>query len=97
MSYSFGVKAPNKAAAKEAVAAKFDEVVASQPVHARDRAAVLANANAIIDLLADDDTKDVAVSCNGYVSWNSVGEWSPETAQFGSASIACSANYTPRV
>lgn len=96
MSYSFGVKAPSKAEAKEAVAAKFDEIVGQQPVHARDRAAVLANATAVIDLLADDDTKDVSVLCNGYVSWNSSGQWSPETAQFGSASIACSANHVVR-
>lgn len=70
MSYSFTVKAPTKAEAKEAVAKHFDEqVIAYQPVHARDRAAVLANASAVIDLLADDETKDIKVSCNGYVGW----------------------------
>jgi len=93
MSYSFSVTAADKAAAKAAVAAKFDEMVASQPIHARDRAAVLANANAVIDLLADDDTRDVRVSFNGYVSWtNPAGE---EPA-FNSVSISCQANHVAR-
>lgn len=96
MSYSFGVKAPTKAAAKEAVAAKFDEIVGQQPIHARDRAAVLANANTVIDLLADDDSKDVAVSCNGYLSWNGSGEFTPETAPVGTASVSCSASNAHR-
>lgn len=96
MSYSFGIKAANKAAAKEAVAAKFDEIVGQQPIHARDRAAVLANANASIDLLADDDTKDIAVSCSGYVSWNGSGDFSPETAAIGTASIGCTASNANR-
>lgn len=69
MSYSFTVKAFGKAAAKDAVAAKFDEVVASQPIHAKDRDAVLANASAVIDLLMDAPDKDISVSVNGYLSW----------------------------
>lgn len=69
MSYSFNVQAASKAAAKEAVATKFDEVIASQPIHARDKAAALANANAVIDLLADDDARNISVSVNGYVGW----------------------------
>jgi hypothetical protein len=93
MSYSFSVKAKSKAAAKDAVAAKFDEVTAAQPVHVRDRTAVLSNADAVIDLLADDDTKDVTVSCNGYVSWPS---GNAEDAQFNSASIGCAAGHSNR-
>lgn len=94
MTYSFGIKAENKAAAKEAVAAKFDEaVVGSQPIHARDRAAVLTNAHAAIGLLADDDTKDVAVSCGGYVSWSGEGAESRLT----SVSISCTASHTARL
>lgn len=69
MSYSFSVTAANKAEAKTAVAAKFEEVVTAQPIHARDREAALANANAVIDLLNDDDTKHVTVNLNGYVGW----------------------------
>lgn len=69
MSYSFHVSAATKAAAKEAVAAKFDEVIASQPIHARDKAAAVANASAAIDLLVDDPAMHISVSCNGYVGW----------------------------
>jgi len=95
MSYSFSVKAATKAAAKEAFAAKFDEaVVAHQPIHSRDRAAVLANANTTIDLLADDDSKDVMVSANGYVSWSS--GLTGDDAAFTSAAIACSAGHANR-
>ena len=94
MSYSFNVKAGDKNDAKAAVLAKFDEIVEQQPVHARDRKAVLANAGLVIDLLADDDTKDVSVSCSGYVSWSSGA--TPEEAQFTSASIGCSASHVVR-
>lgn len=69
MSYSFSVTAANKAAAKAAVAAKFDEVVASQPIHARDRAVALANAGAAIDALADDDALHVGVNLSGSLGW----------------------------
>lgn len=69
MSYSFNVQAASKAAAKDAVVAKFDEVIATQPIHARDKDAALANANAVIDLLADDDEREISVSVNGYVGW----------------------------
>lgn len=97
MSYSLSVKAADKAAAKEAVAAKFDEmVVAQQPIHARDRAAVLATAGAMIDLLADDDTKDVSVSCNGHLSWGSI-HADAGLEVIHTASVACSASYTPRL
>jgi hypothetical protein len=90
MSYSFSVKAVTKVEAKAAVAKYFDDqVIAHQPVHARDRAAVIANADAIIDLLADDDTKDIQVSCNGYVSWSS------GDALYG-VSVAASANNVNR-
>lgn len=93
MSYSFNVKAADRSAAKSAVEAKFDEVISQQPIHARDRAAVLANASAVIDLLGDDDTKDVSVSCNGYVSWASGGV---DDANFNSTSVACSAGHANR-
>ena len=93
MSYSFIIKAATKDAAKESVMAKFNEIVDQQPFHARDRVAVLANVGAVIDLLTDDDTKDISVSCNGYVSWASGGI---DDAAFNSASISCSAGYVNR-
>lgn len=96
MSYSISAKAGTKELAKAAVALKFDEIVSSQPIHARDRAAILANAGAAIDLLADDDTKDIAVSCNGSVIWNGVGEWTPETAPLNQVSINCTVSHSTR-
>jgi len=89
MSYSFSIVAATKALALVAVAAEFDKVVASQPIHARDREAVLKNADAVVSLLADDDTKDVAVSCNGYVSWTGEGN-------LCNASVSASAGLSPR-
>jgi mannitol/fructose-specific phosphotransferase system IIA component (Ntr-type) len=40
MSYSFNLKASNKAAAIQEVADKLEEVVATQPIHEVDKAAV---------------------------------------------------------
>lgn len=94
MSYSFSIRAANKTAAKAAVAAKFAEIVRDQPVHARDNAAVLANAGAVIDLLADDDSKDIIVNCNGYVSWSDGA--GPADAKFSTVSVACAANHSLR-
>jgi hypothetical protein len=70
MSYSITVRAASKAAAKQAVAERFDaDVVAHQLIHKRDRDQALSAANAFIDLLDDDDTKDVSVSLHGSLSW----------------------------
>lgn len=96
MSYSFQVKAATKAEAKAAVAAEFDKVVEQQPTHAQDKAAVIANANAVIDLLVEDDAQDVGVSCNGYVSWVGVCGADPEPLPLVGASISANAYNTPR-
>lgn len=91
MSYSLAVKAATKELAKQAVQVEFDKMVALQPIHSRDRAAALANANTVIDLLADDDTKGIAVSFNGYVSWGA-GDDQP----LSTVSVSCAANHTAR-
>ena len=93
MSYSFQVKAPTKVAAKEAVAAEFEKIVGYQPMHVRDRDAVVANASAVIDLLADDESKDVGVSCNGYLSWST---GTVEDPKFSSVNITCYASHADR-
>lgn len=92
MSYSFNVQAATKAAAKEAVVAKFGEVVASQPIHARDKDAATANANAVIDLLADGDDRTITVSVNGYVGWQEALR-DDASNPLQSASISTSASY----
>ena len=68
MTYSFSLRAANKTAAKVAVAEKFAAAVQSQVCHKRDQTQVLTAANAFIDLLQDDDSKDVLVSVYGSLS-----------------------------
>lgn len=88
MSYSLGVRAATKEAAKAAVRVKFAEIVAGQQCHQRDQAAALAAADAQVDLLADDDTKDVAVSMSGSLT----GQWSgSDVTRIEGASVSVSA------
>ncbi|WP_316171045.1 hypothetical protein [Bradyrhizobium sp. SZCCHNRI1058] len=102
MSYSFNLYAGSKSEAKAAVAAKLDEVIASQAIHVRDKSAVLANASAVIELLTDAAPEGhvIYVGCNGSVSWADV-----ELAADGSnvadiplrtASISAHASYVVR-
>lgn len=85
MTYHFTAQGATKDAAKQAVAEQFDLMMGAQLVHSKDRAAAIANASAVIDLLADDETKGVAVTLNGFVSWTGQG--------LNGASISCSANH----
>lgn len=88
MSYSFHVRTTSKAAAKAAVAAELDKVVASQPVHERDREAAQATADAMIDHLPDNDTADVSVSVHGSIATSN------DTVQ--SVSVGANATLLPR-
>ena len=71
MSYSFSVRAASKAEAKTLVKEKFLQACASQACHERDKVQALAVADSFIDLLTDDDSKDVGVSMNGSLT----GQW----------------------
>ena len=72
MSYSFNVKAATKAEAKSQVAAKLDEIVASQPAHKADRDAVGVVTDAFIDAVAHpSESEEITVMVNGSVSWRS--------------------------
>ena len=71
MSYSFQVRGATKAAVKLLVAAKLVEAVAAQACHERDQAQAQAAADAFIDLVVDDETKDIAVACSGSLT----GQW----------------------
>lgn len=97
MSYSLFVQAATKAEAKQKVEAEFDKVVDGQPIEARSKAAALANANTAIDLLADDDTQDVAVSCTGGVTfpWQS-GDFDVNTVPLSHVSLSASAVHQKR-
>ncbi len=69
MSYSFNVRAADKAGARAAVAAELDKVVAQQPIHAADRAQAAAAVDAFLDLIGDPgEGQEVSVSVNGSVS-----------------------------
>ena len=99
MSYTFDFTVPTKAEAKERVATELDEVIKVQRAHAKDRAAALATAHTFIDLLADDDTKDIRVTVHGSVSWNHnpddpYGENSPPLTAAG---VGVSAWHVPKV
>jgi hypothetical protein len=71
--YSFRIQAPNREAAKVQIAAKMDEVVAAQPSHAQDKAQAVAAAAAFIDLLKEDENRDVVVDMHGSLSGTWVG------------------------
>lgn len=88
MSYSFSIKAASKAEALVAVAAEFDKVVASQEVHKADKDLAMKHAEAVVGFLPDDPVREVAVSCNGYLSWSAL----PAEQHFGGVSVACSAS-----
>lgn len=93
MSYSFGARAASKSAIKVLLATKFAEVLANQPSHAGDMAQAEAAANAFVDVLPDDDTKDVSVSVNGSVGWR--GTWGVDHV-VTSANFGVSANLVTR-
>lgn len=94
MSYSFNVKAASKAEAKAAAVAKVEEIVFQQGIHSRDREAIISNINLAVDLLQDDDSRDVSITANGYLSF---GGGSNEEAPISQVSISAGAGLVPRV
>lgn len=76
MSYSFSVTATSKAEAKEKIAGQFDTILASQPVHAADRASAQAAAEAFVDVLKEPaGDEEITIGVSGYVSWRAEGEF----------------------
>lgn len=71
MSYSFSVRAADKAAARTAIAAELDKVEAQQPVHAHDRDVAEGAAGEVLDLIPDpeSDAEEVSVTVSGWVQW----------------------------
>lgn len=72
MSYSLSLKAANKADLKAKLVKAFDEqVLRHQPMHVRDRDAMLAAVHAYIDLLKDPEEgrQEIVVRVGGYVNW----------------------------
>jgi len=96
MSYSFQVRGASIAAALALAATAFEEVVASQPNHAADKAPALATAEALAGILHPDESKDVVINMNGYLSWKypqPVPEGMPE---FSGVSVTVSVNQAAR-
>lgn len=88
MSYSFSVKAASKDLAGIYVRDELVKVVTSQPVHKKDCDQAQGAAEAMIGVLADDETKDVCVSVSGYLSWSSLD--STESIQTANVSVTAS-------
>lgn len=91
MSYSFGLRADSKDEAKFKVAAEVEKVVARYPIHGQDQAAILANANAVIDLARElKDNEEFAISVCGYIGSNDGGE-------LGTVSISATASVAQKM
>ena len=87
MSYSFTVQAGSKAEAKEQVTTELSKLVEQQPDHKADREQALVAAQSFIDILPDDNEKDIAVRVAGHLS--STG--TDASAGITSASVSVSA------
>jgi hypothetical protein len=61
-----------RAAPIAAVIEEMDKVVASQPIHAADRDLAIETAKGFVNLIPEDETKDVSVSVSGSLSWSGV-------------------------
>lgn len=87
MSYSFSVRAPTKAKAKEEIEANLKQVVKNQEMHSRDFAAAQAAAFAFVDVLADEPDREIHVSVYGSLSWHGDGD----TAKVRAVNVSVSA------
>jgi hypothetical protein len=72
MSFSFTARAADKAAIAALIAGQMDIVVNAQPSHAVDKPLVLATAQAYLDLLIVDESKDLMANVSGSLSWRDV-------------------------
>lgn len=89
MSYSFVVRASNKAEANQKAVAQLDAIVASQPVHAHDVEQAKATVAAFVGMLVDDESRDVVVSVNGSI-------WYVEGAGVQSSGVGINASLQPK-
>lgn len=90
MSYSIGVRAPSRTAALAELAEKFDrDVVALQPIHAKDRAQALQTAEVFLGLVDDYDATafDVQISLSGSLGWQGLDDERKITASNVSVSV----------
>ena len=91
MSYSFSVCAKTKDELRAAAAAKFDDTVAGQPVHAADKAAALANLDGALSVLPDAaEGCDLVATLGGYLQWRGV---TSEPTEFTGVSISVNVSW----
>lgn len=76
MSFSFGFTVANKELARAKVQAELDNVVIAQPVHAKDKALVLATFDNYLAMISDEATKPGVTELSGSVSGSVSGTWS---------------------
>jgi hypothetical protein len=90
MSYSFNVRAHTDEEVIDSIAAEFDKVIASQPIHEADRGQAAAAAEAFLEIIpAPTEDQDYSVSVSGSVGWTgTLGEGAVVT----SASVQVSAS-----
>lgn len=82
MSFSISVVSKTKEDAKADFRVKFEEeVIAHQPDHAFDRAAIMATVDAFIDLLSEDTTRTVEVRVSGGLGWAAPGVYNSTSVQ----------------
>lgn len=93
MSYSFQAKGTTKAEAIAQVIEKMDQVVTQQPIHAADRDAAIETAKAFVNMVPDDEAKDVSVSVSGSLSWTGT---YPDSYIVSSAQVSCYATLVKR-
>lgn len=94
MSYSFTIRALTKAAAAAAVTEKMAEVAAAQQCHKRDEQQAVATAHAFIDLLDEDETREVSVSMSGSIAGNWQGS---DVTSVSGANVSISAGLVTKV
>lgn len=93
MSYSFTVRGATKALALAAVQAQMQAVVEQSPCHQADAAQAVDTAKAYIDVLPDQDAKDVVVTLSGSLAGQWVGN---DLERISSAGVSVSASLAGR-
>lgn len=95
MSYSFAVRGATIALALAAASQAFAKVVETQPEHAADMEPALGTASVFAELLKPDESKDVSISMNGYLSW-STPTAPDQPREFCGTSVTVSVNHVTR-
>lgn len=88
MSFSFNVKAADAAAVLALVATEFDQVVASQPIHEKDKDAGVNAATALVGVLDATADKDISVHISGSLSWHGIAGTENQSIQGAHLSVS---------